>query len=486
MLDSGHSPVTYTSISSDDGSLDVGSLGVIVYGYDGLPMMPEDPYTYVEAAMQEPPPPDYVPEPAYLEFMPPEDDVFLAEEQPLPAAVSPTAERTPIPFPSEAEVDRILAIPTPPPSPLTLLSSLLPQIPLPPQPVSSPLPISPPPLPISPTHLLSYRAAMIRLRAKSPSTSHLLLLPPPIVLLHTKASMAMMRAVVPSAYCLAPPSLLPIPLPTSSPPLLLPSTDCRADVLKVMLPPQKRLCIAPGPRYEIEESSSTPTARSTGGFRADYDFFTTLDAKIRCDMDKEIGVVDALAEHEIQRNNSLNGDGSQGSRSGITRPVCPTRKCTYTDILKCQPMNFKGTERVVGLTQWFERMETIFNISNCAVEKQELALLCGRMFPEESNKIEKYVGGLPDMIHGSVMASKPKTMQDAIKFATELVDKKICTFVKHQTENKRKFEDTSRNNQNQQQQNKRQNTGRAYIAGPSERNGVWWISSKMFQVQLPL
>ncbi|GKG55404.1 reverse transcriptase domain-containing protein, partial [Tanacetum coccineum] len=34
---------------------------------------------------------------------------------------------------------------------------------------------------------------------------------------------------------------------------------------------------------------------------------------------------------------------------------------------------------------------------------QELALLCGRMFPEESDKIEKYVNGLPDMIHESVM-----------------------------------------------------------------------------------
>nr|GFD29846.1 reverse transcriptase domain-containing protein [Tanacetum cinerariifolium] len=44
---------------------------------------------------------------------------------------------------------------------------------------------------------------------------------------------------------------------------------------------------------------------------------------------------------------------------------------------------------------------------------QEMALMCGRMFPEGSNKIEKYVGGLADMIHGSVMASKPKTMQDA-------------------------------------------------------------------------
>ncbi|GJS64222.1 putative reverse transcriptase domain-containing protein [Tanacetum coccineum] len=56
---------------------------------------------------------------------------------------------------------------------------------------------------------------------------------------------------------------------------------------------------------------------------------------------------------------------------------------------------------------------------------RELVLMCARMFPKESDKIEKYVGGLPDMIHGSVMASKPKTMQDAIKFATELMDKKI-------------------------------------------------------------
>ncbi|GKD08796.1 putative reverse transcriptase domain-containing protein, partial [Tanacetum coccineum] len=100
---------------------------------------------------------------------------------------------------------------------------------------------------------------------------------------------------------------------------------------------------------------------------------------------------------------------------------------------------------------------------------QELALLCGRMFLELSDKIEKYVGGLPDMIHMSVMASKPKTMQDAIEFATELMDKKIRTYAERQAENKRKFEDTSMNNQNQQQQNKRQNIGRAYTAGPSEK-----------------
>ncbi|GJR75329.1 putative reverse transcriptase domain-containing protein [Tanacetum coccineum] len=103
---------------------------------------------------------------------------------------------------------------------------------------------------------------------------------------------------------------------------------------------------------------------------------------------------------------------------------------------------------------------------------QELTLLRGRMFPEESDKIEKYVSGLPDMIHGSVVASKPKTMQDAVEIAIELMDKKIRTFAECQTESKRKFEDTSNNTQNQQQQqqNKRQNTSRAYTAGSGEKS----------------
>ncbi|GKG62293.1 hypothetical protein Tco_0632197, partial [Tanacetum coccineum] len=36
--------------------------------------------------------PKFVPEPIYLEFMPPEDDVLPVEEKPLPAVVSPTAD----------------------------------------------------------------------------------------------------------------------------------------------------------------------------------------------------------------------------------------------------------------------------------------------------------------------------------------------------------------------------------------------------------
>ncbi|GKE60693.1 hypothetical protein Tco_1511060 [Tanacetum coccineum] len=82
-----------------------------------------------------------------------------------------------------------------------------------------------------------------------------------------------------------------------------------------------------------------------------------------------------------------------------------------------------------------------------------------RIFPEESNKIKRYVGDFPDMIHGSVVALKPKTMQEAIEIATELMDKKIRTFAERQTENKRKQDD----NQQQQQQ---PNRGRT-LAGPT-------------------
>nr|GEY95828.1 hypothetical protein [Tanacetum cinerariifolium] len=80
--------------------------------------------------------------------------------------------------------------------------------------------------------------------------------------------------------------------------------------------------------------------------------------------------------------------------------------------------------------------------------------------------IEKYVGGLPDMIHESVMAYKPKTMQDAIEFATELVDKKISTLAERQAENKRKLDN---NNQAQQQPLKKKGVVIACIIGPGER-----------------
>nr|GEX25730.1 reverse transcriptase domain-containing protein [Tanacetum cinerariifolium] len=73
------------------------------------------------------------------------------------------------------------------------------------------------------------------------------------------------------------------------------------------------------------------------------------------------------------------------------------------------------------------------NLTSYTQRFQELALLCGRIFPEDSDKIERYIKGLPDMIHGSVVASKPKTMQEAVEIVTELMDKKIRTFAERET-----------------------------------------------------
>ncbi|GJZ27715.1 putative reverse transcriptase domain-containing protein [Tanacetum coccineum] len=197
------------------------------------------------------------------------------------------------------------------------------------------------------------------------------------------------------------------------------------------------------------------------------------------------GVTAALAAHDATRN----GDDSHTSGTGARRPVQVARECTYPDFLKCQPLNFKGTEGVVGLTQWFEKMESVYSISNCTVacqvkfatctlqgnaltwwnshvktttpeaahampwrtlkkmmtdkycprgEIKKLEFEMWNLKVKEIDQVEKYVRGLPDMIHGSVMATKPKTMQDAIEFATKLIDKKINTWAERQADNKRK------------------------------------------------
>ncbi|GJS42321.1 hypothetical protein Tco_0567364 [Tanacetum coccineum] len=167
------------------------------------------------------------------------------------------------------------------------------------------------------------------------------------------------------------------------------------------------------------------------------------------------GVADALAEIEANITNR-NGDDNHDSGTGKTlKKIMIDKYCLRGEIKKLEielwNLKVKGTD-VESYSQHF----------------QELALMCSRIFLEESNEVEKYVGGLPDMIQGSVMASKPKKMQDAIGFATELMDKKIRTLAERQAKNKRKFKDTSRNNQNQQQPFKRNNVTWSYTTGPRE------------------
>ncbi|GJU47749.1 hypothetical protein Tco_1217304 [Tanacetum coccineum] len=168
---------------------------------------------------------------------------------------------TPPPHPalSLPEVARLLAISTPPSSPLSPWSSPLPQIPSPSLPLSPPSPVLSPAPPPSPIRSLGYRAAMIRLRISSDAPSSGI--PPP----------------------------LPISVPTSSPPFLLPSASRREDKPEVTLPPRQKLGIALGPRYEVGESSSAAAARPAGGLRAYYGFVANMDRDIRRDPEREVG-----------------------------------------------------------------------------------------------------------------------------------------------------------------------------------------------------
>ncbi|GJZ96665.1 putative reverse transcriptase domain-containing protein [Tanacetum coccineum] len=183
-----------------------------------------------------------------------------------------------------------------------------------------------------------------------------------------------------------------------------------------------------------------------------------------------------------ENENGGNGhrNGNHGMNYGGFMPVA--RECTFQDFLKCKPHNFSGTEGVVGLTRWFEKMETVFNISNCPpkyqvkyatctlqdsaltwwnshkrtigveaayamnwvelmklmtevycprneIQKmetelwnltvkgnfQELILLYTRMVPNEEDRVERFIGGLPDNIQGNVIAANPARLQDAIR-----------------------------------------------------------------------
>nr|GEZ31532.1 hypothetical protein [Tanacetum cinerariifolium] len=507
------STVTYILISSDYEELsDVGSPEVVVYGYEELPMHPVDPY--VEAALQapeqvppspdyvsgpeQPPSPDYVPcleEPEHASLSP----VYVPELE-YPEYLVPSNAEAPIEDPEEdleedpvdegddvddkedeedeqeaskddedkeeqhsALVDSFVVLvddpipsakdteafetdesaPTPLPSPRRRTARM--SIP------SPPLPLPSPPT-TSLTYAeapLGYRAAGIRLRAASPSNHH--------------------------------PSEIPSqPLVTDL------ATTQRQDAYELYIryeDAQDNRALLGDQKMPPKKRTATTTTTTTP--------MTNAQLKVLIAQ----GVADALAERGADR--SKNGDDSHDLGSDERRRMPVARECTYSDFLKCQPLNFKGTEGVVGLTQSLKNIESVFHISNCtttnkvkfatytlqgnaltwwnshvnivthevaygmtwkALKKMMTNKYCPRGEIKKSSRYDE-----------SVMASKPKTIQDAIDFATELMDQKIHTLAECQDKNKRKFEDTSRNNQNQQQPFKRYNVARAYTTGPREK-----------------
>nr|GEZ38038.1 reverse transcriptase domain-containing protein [Tanacetum cinerariifolium] len=214
-----------------------------------------------------------------------------------------------------------------------------------------------------------------------------------------------------------------------------------------------------------------PTKRTTRASPATKTTTTLVtNAQLKALIDQ--GVTDALAARNADR--SRNGDDSHNSRTG-SRKIEQTARdnCAVENQVKFATCTLHG----VSLTWWKSYVKTVGQVAahgmpwntlmkmmttkycpRNEIKKleikiwelkvkgidltsytqcfQELALMCGRMFLKEFDNIEKYIGGLPDMIHMSVMASKPKTMQDAVEFATELMDKDIRTLDECQTKNK--------------------------------------------------
>nr|GEV19551.1 putative reverse transcriptase domain-containing protein [Tanacetum cinerariifolium] len=223
--------------------------------------------------------------------------------------------------------------------------------------------------------------------------------------------------------------------------------------------------------------------------------------------------IQAMIHQEIQRNSThTQDDASQSSGGGLRRPMQLARVCSYIDFMKCQPLNFKGTKGVVGLSQWLKKMQSVFHISGCAVNNQlkfatctllgvaltswnghvrtlghddvyamtwgtlkkkttnkycPKALMCTKFLADETEKVDKYISRLSNNIHGNVMSARPKTLDETIELANDLMDQKIRTYAERQNENKKKTDDLSRNNQ--QQPYKKQNVTRAYTTGPDEK-----------------
>nr|GEZ37836.1 reverse transcriptase domain-containing protein [Tanacetum cinerariifolium] len=153
--------------------------------------------------------------------------------------------------------------------------------------------------------------------------------------------------------------------------------------------------------------------------------------------------LETLNENEDeQEGNGGNRNGENGenrNRSMNYGGFMPmARECTFQDFLKCKPHTFSGTEGVVGLTRcalaWWNSHKRTIGVDAAYAMKwarlmklmtEELILLCNRMVPDEEDKVERFIGGLPDNIQGNVIAVNPARLQDVIRIANQLMDKKL-------------------------------------------------------------
>ncbi|GJU87755.1 hypothetical protein Tco_1295301 [Tanacetum coccineum] len=150
--------------------------------------------------------------------------------------------------------------------------------------------------------------------------------------------------------------------------------------------------------------------------------------------------VQTMIDQALLRN-SGGGDGSHSSHENNPRNMHTARPCYYADFMKCHPLSFKGTK---GRGCYNTLVKRKWNpISTSAVKGndvpaytnrfQELALICTKFVSTETEKVTKYISGLPDNIYGNVKSARPKTLDETIELANELMDQKLRTYAERQS-----------------------------------------------------
>ncbi|GJX22661.1 putative reverse transcriptase domain-containing protein [Tanacetum coccineum] len=148
------------------------------------------------------------------------------------------------------------------------------------------------------------------------------------------------------------------------------------------------------------------------------------------------------ARHANARNDASRSGPIRGQDTALA--VC---ECTFAGFIKWNPAVFRGIEGAVELRRWFEKTESVFEISECAKGKKvkfvaatlegpaltwwktkrfnELTLMCPRVVEPERVKVDAYIRGLTDNIKGEVTSSKPADLNEAMRMAHKLIEKKL-------------------------------------------------------------
>ncbi|GJY78887.1 putative reverse transcriptase domain-containing protein [Tanacetum coccineum] len=164
-------------------------------------------------------------------------------------------------------------------------------------------------------------------------------------------------------------------------------------------------------------------------------------------------------------------DASRDADSRIYCAIANQEKFSTCTLLGAALTWWNGQIRTLGPEAYAMTWEVKGNDVPAYTERfQELTLICTKFVANKTEKVDKYISGLPDNIYGNVKSARPKTLDETIELANDLMDQKLRTYAERQSDNKRKADDSSRNNHGHQQQPfKRQNVAKVYNMGTGEK-----------------